>query len=175
MKLYVGNLAFTVTSESLKNAFSKFGNIQEAIVIVDKFTNRSKGFGFITFAEDADGKSAIAEMDSKDFEGRTLKVNEAQPMEERPRREFGGNSGGRGGYGGGRSSGGFGGRSSGGYGGGRSSGGSRSGGPRSGGYSGGRSSGGPRSGGYGGGSSGGPRSGGRSTGGPRSGAPRKRF
>ena len=69
MKLYIGNLSFNVTEEDLKNAFSKFGNIEEASIIVDKFSKRSKGFAFVTFSDDESGKKAISEMDGKDFEG----------------------------------------------------------------------------------------------------------
>jgi len=90
MKLYVGNLPFSVTEEALKGAFSKFGNIEEANIISDKFSGRSKGFGFITFSDNEAGKKAIAEMHEKDFEGRTLKVSEAKPREEsdRPPRRY---------------------------------------------------------------------------------------
>jgi len=93
MKLYVGNLPFSVTEESLKEAFSKFGDIEEASLIIDKFSNRSKGFGFVTFSNDEAAKKAIAEMNDKDFEGRNLKVSEAKPREEsdRPRRSFNNN------------------------------------------------------------------------------------
>jgi len=91
MKLYVGNLPFSVDSEKLKELFSSYGDIEEAIVISNKYTGRSKGFGFVTFSNDEDAKKAIKEMNDKDVEGRKLKVNEAKPMEERPRREFGGN------------------------------------------------------------------------------------
>jgi len=92
MKLYVGNLPFSVDSEKLKELFSSYGDIEEATVISDKFSGRSKGFGFVTFKNDEDAKKAIKEMNDKDVEGRKLKVNEARPMEERPpRRDFGGN------------------------------------------------------------------------------------
>ena len=99
MKLYVGNLPFSVTDEALKKAFSEFGNVEEATIIMDKFSNRSKGFGFVTFSDDEAAKKAIAGMNEKDFEGRALKVSESKPREEgdRPRRDFnrGGSSGGR--------------------------------------------------------------------------------
>lgn len=88
MKLYVGNLPFSATQESLKEAFSKFGEIEEATVISDKFSGRSKGFGFVVFSDDEAAKKAIEEMNEKDFEGRPLKVSEAKPMEERPKRDF---------------------------------------------------------------------------------------
>ncbi len=90
MKLYVGNLPFSVDSEKLKELFSSYGDIEEAIVISNKFSGRSKGFGFVTFPKDEDAKKAIKEMNEKEVEGRKLKVNEARPMEERPpRRDFG--------------------------------------------------------------------------------------
>ena len=94
-KLYVGNLPFSVGQEKLKELFSEFGEITEATVISDKFSGRSKGFGFVTFAKKADADKAIAKMNDKDIEGRPLKVSEAKPMDssdrERrpPRRDFG--------------------------------------------------------------------------------------
>ncbi len=96
MKVYVGNLPFGVVSDKLKEMFASYGEIEEATVISDKFSGRSKGFGFVTFKDDEAAKKAIAEMNDKELEGRNLKVNEARPMEDRPpRRE--GNGGGRGG------------------------------------------------------------------------------
>ena len=88
MKLYVGNLPFSVTEEALKKVFSEFGEVEEANVIVDKFSRRSKGFGFVTFSNDESAKKAIDALNEKDFEGRNLKVSEAKPMDEseRPRR-----------------------------------------------------------------------------------------
>jgi RNA recognition motif-containing protein len=94
MKLYIGNLAFSVTEEALKKAFSEFGNIEEANIIIDKFSNRSKGFGFVTFSDDEAGKKAIAAMNEKELEGRPLKVSEAKPRDDSdgprgpPRRNF---------------------------------------------------------------------------------------
>lgn len=89
MKIYVGNLPFKIDSESLKGLFSSYGEIEEAIVISDKFSGRSKGFGFVTFKDEASAQKAIAEMNGKKVEERDLKVNEAKPMEERPpRRDF---------------------------------------------------------------------------------------
>jgi len=82
-KLYVGNLAFSVDQEGLKKLFESFGEITEAVVISDKFSGRSKGFGFVTFAKEEDAQKAISEMNEKEVEGRALKVNEARPMEER--------------------------------------------------------------------------------------------
>ena len=95
MKLYVGNLPFSVTQEVLKETFAKFGDIEEATIISDKFSGRSKGFGFVTFSDDESAKKAIAELNDKDFEGRPMKVSEAKPMEERPKRDFNKSGGGR--------------------------------------------------------------------------------
>ncbi|MDA3836980.1 MAG: RNA-binding protein [Nanoarchaeota archaeon] len=83
MKLYVGNLSFNVTEEAFKEAFAVYGEITEAIIISDKFTKRSKGFGFVTFADEEAGKKALAEMNGKELDGRELKVSEAKPMTER--------------------------------------------------------------------------------------------
>ena len=86
MKVYVGNLPFSVESEKLKELFSSYGEIEEATVISDKFSGRSKGFGFVTFKDEASAQKAISEMNDKDIEGRKLKVNEAKPMDpDRPR------------------------------------------------------------------------------------------
>jgi RNA recognition motif-containing protein len=87
-KLYVGNLSYGTTSESLKAGFEKAGAVIKADVLTDKMTGRSRGFGFVEM-EDADASNAISMFDGKDFEGRNIKVNEARPMEERPRRSFG--------------------------------------------------------------------------------------
>ena len=89
MKIYVGNLPFKIDSEGLKGLFSSYGEIEEATVISDKFSGRSKGFGFVTFKDEASAQKAIAEMNGKKVEDRDLKVNEAKPMEDRPpRRDF---------------------------------------------------------------------------------------
>ena len=82
-KLFVGNLPFKTTSDSLKELFSQFGEIEEAVVISDKFSGRSRGFGFVTFVNDADADKAIAELHEKEYEGRNLIVNEARPPRER--------------------------------------------------------------------------------------------
>lgn len=93
MKVYVGNLPWSIDHAKLVELFTPFGEIEEAVVIGDKFSGRSKGFGFVTFKNDADAKKAIAEMNDKEMEGRNLKVNEAKPMENSdrprpPRRDF---------------------------------------------------------------------------------------
>ena len=118
-KLYVGNLAYSVRDESLHQAFSQFGTVTSAKVMMDRDTGRSKGFGFVEMGSDAEAQSAINGMNGQALEGRAIVVNEARPREERPG-GFGGGGGSRGGYGGG--GGGGGGRSpygSGGGGGGR--------------------------------------------------------
>lgn len=96
-KLYVGGLPYSTTQEALKDEFSKAGAVSTAIIIMDKMTGRSKGFGFVEFESDADADKAIEMMNGKMFDGRSLTVNEARPMEARPpRRDGGGFGGGRG-------------------------------------------------------------------------------
>jgi RNA recognition motif-containing protein len=146
-KLYVGNLAYSVRDESLHQAFSQFGTVTSAKVMMDRDTGRSKGFGFVEMGSDAEAQSAINGMNGQALEGRAIVVNEARPREERPG-GFGGGGGSRGGYGGG--GGGGGGRSP--YGGGGGGGGRSPYGSGSGGGGGGR-------GGYGGGGGGGGRGG----------------
>ncbi|MEK7704583.1 MAG: RNA-binding protein [Myxococcota bacterium] len=103
-KLFVGGLSFNTTDDGLREGFARFGEITEAKVITDRDTGRSRGFGFVTFVEEQAAQSAIAEMNGTDFDGRSIKVNEA---EEKSR----GGGGGRGGFsGGGRGPGGGGGR-----------------------------------------------------------------
>jgi RNA recognition motif-containing protein len=111
MKLYVGNLAFQTSSEDLNKLFAQAGAVESASVVEDRDTGRSRGFGFVEMASEAEGHAAIQLLDGKEFEGRSLKVNEAKPREERGSRGgsrggFGGGSqnGGRNSYGGGRSS-----------------------------------------------------------------------
>ena len=83
MKVYVGNLPFSVDSDGLKKLFSEFGGVEEAVVIKDRYSGRSKGFGFVTFKDDESAKKAVNKMNEKEVEGRKLKVNEARPMEVR--------------------------------------------------------------------------------------------
>ena len=88
MNIYIGNLAYTVTEDDLRDAFSEFGEVESASIINDKFSGRSKGFGFVDMPKDSEAREAIESMNNKDLNGRTIKVNEAQPREERPvRRE----------------------------------------------------------------------------------------
>lgn len=84
-KLYVGGLPYSTSNDELKAHFSGAGEVSSATIIMDKMTNRSKGFGFVEFENDADAEQAISMFDGKDFGGRKLTVNEARPMEERPR------------------------------------------------------------------------------------------
>ncbi|MFM8534980.1 MAG: RNA recognition motif domain-containing protein, partial [Acidimicrobiia bacterium] len=115
-KLFVGNLPYTMTSEDLKETFGPFGPVVSAKVITDRETGRSRGFGFVTMADKDAGNAAITALNGKDFEGRPLVVNEAQPRAERGP---GGGGGGGGGFRGGRGGGGgYGGGGGGGYGGG---------------------------------------------------------
>ena len=135
-KLYVGNLPYTVRDEDLQQSFGQFGAVTSAKVMMERDTGRSKGFGFVEMANDAQAQAAINGMNGQPLGGRSITVNEARPMEARPPRTggFGGGGGersGGGGYGGGDRSGGGGGY--GGGGGGRSSGGGYGGGDRSGG------------------------------------------
>jgi RNA recognition motif-containing protein len=90
-KLYVGGIPYSTTENDLKEAFSQAGEVTSSAIIIDKMTGRSKGFGFIEMTNDSDAEKAIDMFNGKDFQGRTLTVNEARPLEERaPRREFGG-------------------------------------------------------------------------------------
>ena len=101
MKLYVGNLPWSVDEEGFKKLFESF-NPEEVTLIKDKFNGRSKGFGFVVIADEEVAKKALSEMNDKEIDGRKLKVNEAKPMEDRPKRDFNRGSGGRGNFGGNR-------------------------------------------------------------------------
>ncbi|GAB4321598.1 MAG: RNA-binding protein [Dehalococcoidia bacterium] len=87
MKLYVGNLNYSVTDDDLREAFATYGQVDSARVVTDRDTNRSRGFGFVEMADDA-GRTAIQGLDGRDLQGRALTVNEARPQEDRPRRQF---------------------------------------------------------------------------------------
>lgn len=123
-KLYVGNLPYSVRDNDLEQAFGEFGAVSSAKVMMERDTGRSKGFGFVEMASDAEAQAAINGMNGKPLGGRSIVVNEARPMEPRPPRSGGGGfgGGGGGGYGGGGRSGGGGGYGGGGYGGGRDAG-----------------------------------------------------
>ncbi len=90
-KLFVGSLPWAVTSDSLRDLFVQYGEITDAVVISDSATGRSKGFGFVTFANEADAEKAQSEMDGKDVEGRNIVVNFAKPRENRSGGFRGGN------------------------------------------------------------------------------------
>jgi RNA recognition motif-containing protein len=96
-KLYVGNLPFSATDDSLLDAFSQFGKVESAKIITDKMSGRSKGFGFVEMSSDAEANTAINSLNGKDFGGRNMMVSEARPMEPRENRGggFGGGRGGR--------------------------------------------------------------------------------
>lgn len=96
-KLYVGGLPYTTREDALKEYFSQAGNVASAVIIMDKMSGRSKGFGFVEMSTEEEAQNAVSMFHDKEFEGRKLTVNEARPMEARPPR-----TGGNGGYGGGR-------------------------------------------------------------------------
>jgi RNA recognition motif-containing protein len=104
MKLYVGNISFNTTNQDLNDLFGAFGTVQSSNIIEDRETGRSRGFGFVEMSSQAEGQAAIAEMNGKEIDGRTLKVNEAKPQGDRNggggRGRGGYDGGGRGGYGG---------------------------------------------------------------------------
>ena len=105
MNIYIGNLSYEVTEEDLQQAFEAFGQVESVNIIKDKFSGRSKGFGFVEMPDKANAQSAINELNGKELKGRTLNVNEARPRSE-SRSGRGGYGGGRGGRGGGRQGGG---------------------------------------------------------------------
>jgi RNA recognition motif-containing protein len=100
-KLYVGNLTYGVTDSTLEQLFAAHGTVQSAQVIMDRDTGRSKGFGFVEMGSDAEAQAAIAALNGKEVDGRSLTVNEARPKTEGGGRGgYGGGGGGRGGSGG---------------------------------------------------------------------------
>ncbi len=89
MEMFVGNLPYSMDDSKLSELFAQFGNVEKAKIIKDRDSGRSKGFGFVTMA-DEEAQKAIAELNGKDFDGRAIKVNEARPKEDRPPRRDGG-------------------------------------------------------------------------------------
>ena len=81
MNLYVGNLSYDMSEENLRSEFAEYGEVQSAKIITDKFTGRSRGFGFVEMTSDDEGKKAMEELNGKDVEGRQLVVNEARPRD----------------------------------------------------------------------------------------------
>lgn len=98
-KLFVGSLSWGVDDAQLSDFFSSCGTVVSAKVIVDRDSNRSKGFGFVEMSSDEEAKKAVDELNGKDLDGRAVNVSEAKPREDRPARDFGGNGGGGGGGG----------------------------------------------------------------------------
>ncbi len=88
MQIYVGNMSYGTTEESLIGLFSQYGDVERVKIITDRETGRAKGFGFVTMNDNTEANNAIEELNGKEFEGRELRINEAKPREERPRREF---------------------------------------------------------------------------------------
>jgi len=125
MKLYVGNLAYQVTEDQLREAFESFGQVESVAIIKDKYSGQSKGFGFVEMPSNTEGQAAIDSLNGKDFNGRAIKVNEARPRTEGSQGRGSGRRGGGGGGGGGPR-GGRGGRSGGSGSGGGGAGGGRS-------------------------------------------------
>lgn len=82
MNIYVGNLSYSLTEDKLKDLFAQFGDVTSAKIIIDKMTNRSKGFGFVEMATSADAQAAISELNGKEIDGRQLRVSEARSREE---------------------------------------------------------------------------------------------
>lgn len=99
MNIHVSNLSFNVTDEDLKDFFAEYGEVSSAKVIMDKFTGKSRGFGFVEMPDDEAAKKAISELDNGLVEGRAIRVSEARPREDRPNNNRGGGGGqGRGGF-----------------------------------------------------------------------------
>ena len=97
--LFVGSLAYATTDDSLKEFFEQIGEVERAMVAKERETNRSRGFGFVTFVDEANNQKAVDALNGKELDGREINVSLARPKEDRPRRDFGGND--RGGNGGG--------------------------------------------------------------------------
>lgn len=103
LRIYVGNLSYDMTTDGLREYFEQFGQVNDATVVSDRMTGRSRGFGFVEMANDDEGRAAIEATNGKELDGRSLTVNEARPREDRGGGGGygGGRGGGRGGYGGG--------------------------------------------------------------------------
>jgi RNA recognition motif-containing protein len=99
-RLYVGGLSYGTTEQSLREAFEQIGEVVSAVIIIDRMTNRSKGFGFVEMADDSAAQTAIEKFNGNELDGRRVTVNEARPMEDRPKRPFRSNDrgGDRGGF-----------------------------------------------------------------------------
>lgn len=98
MKLYVGNLSFKTTEQALEELFATVGSVTDTHLVLDRMTQRPRGFGFVTMSTAEEGQKAIEALNGKTFDGRPISVSEARPKEDRPpRRDFGGGGGGGGG------------------------------------------------------------------------------
>ncbi|HNX25742.1 MAG TPA: RNA-binding protein [Spirochaetota bacterium] len=86
MNIYVGNLSYKMTDEDLGKLFNTYGSVSESKIVIDRETGRSKGFGFVEMPNQAEGDEAIRQLDGKEIEGRSIKVNVAKPKEDKPRR-----------------------------------------------------------------------------------------
>lgn len=84
MNIYIGNLPYSVTDEELRTVFSEFGQVESAKIIMDRYSGRSKGFGFVEMADTTEAQNAIKSLDNSNLKGRNLRVNEAKPRRERP-------------------------------------------------------------------------------------------
>ena len=89
-RLFVGNLSFNTTEGDIQNLFKQAGTVTTCNLIMDKFTNKSRGFAFVEMSTQEEANKAIADLNSKELDGRALTVNEAKPREDRPRGDFGG-------------------------------------------------------------------------------------
>jgi RNA recognition motif-containing protein len=90
MNIYIGNLPYSATNDDLQQAFSAYGEVSRANVIMDRETGRSKGFGFVEMNNKAEGEAAIKSLDGSELGGRNIRVNEARPRQDKPRRQFAG-------------------------------------------------------------------------------------
>ena len=88
MQIYVGNMSYQTSEESLSEVFAEYGEVSKVVLISDRETGRAKGFGFVTMNNDEEAKAAVEALNEKEIDGRTLRVNEAKPREERPKRDF---------------------------------------------------------------------------------------
>ncbi len=99
MKLYVGNLSFKTTEQALEELFASVGTVTDTHLVMDRMTQRPRGFGFVTMSTEEEGQKAIESLNGKTFDGRPISVSVARPKEDRPpRRDFGGEGGGGGGF-----------------------------------------------------------------------------
>ena len=87
MNIFVGNLAYNTDDAALRKAFEEYGRVDDVRVIMDRYTNESRGFGFVEMPDDNEGRAAIAALNDKEIDGRALRVDEARPREDKPRRQ----------------------------------------------------------------------------------------